>query len=209
MSQWLLIYELLPIISPFYCLFFLPLPDMHSFNKNLFLYVINNNNIYWVLISCESNIVFTYQWNMGQILDPSRATAWWGRERNANINVLLSLVYQGRLHSRGDHFAGSQRMDKSSLDRQGRETSTGRGNSMSIDRGVLFISTLFCSNRTSPSTPKFESLNKKKHTIYSYTMHEVNTVALVFGLTSKHATEVLSQLLFWWGCWVFKIAHQF
>ena len=77
-----------------------------------------------------------------------------------------------------------------------RETSTGRGNSMSIDRGVLFISTLFCSNRTSPSTPKLELLNKKKHTIYSYTMHEVNTVALVFSLTSKHATEVLSQLLF-------------
>lgn len=143
LAQLLLTYELMPTISPFYSVFFLPLPNMHSFNKNLFLYIINNSNIYWVLISCESNIVLIHihQWNLFRI--PEELTVWWGRDGNKNRKILPCLVYQGRLHSRGDHFAGSQRMDKSSPGRQGRETSMGTGNSMNTDTEVDSSSPLY------------------------------------------------------------------
>lgn len=46
MSQQLLICELIPTINTFYYLFSLLLPDMHAFNKNLFLYIMNNFSIY-------------------------------------------------------------------------------------------------------------------------------------------------------------------
>lgn len=108
MSWWLLIYELIPTISPFYYLFSWPLSHTHAFNKILFLYIINNNNIYWVLINCESSIMLGAETHISikHTPGPWRTHRLVRRDRHARRKSVLSMVYEGWLHRREEIFLG-------------------------------------------------------------------------------------------------------